>query len=169
MARTEIEHTVVPSLFDRLTDEAVGVSLDPQLSRSESERAFRRSVERDVETLLNTRRTMYPATESLRELAHSVYDFGLVDMTGVPVGTQAGRDRLITALQDAISRFEPRMAEPKVRLVDDDQLKNPQMHFLIEATLLMDRAREQVVFDTVLEVASGEYDVHDSAASAAGA
>jgi type VI secretion system protein ImpF len=132
------------------------------MTRAESVRLFRRGVERDVETLLNTRRTMFPAPESLRELFHSVYDFGLADMTGVPVGTQSGRDRLIAALQDTIDRFEPRMLEPRVRLVDDDQLKNPQMRFLIEATLLMDREREQVVFDTVLEVASGEYDVHES-------
>lgn len=169
MARTEIEHIVVPSLLDRLTDEEPQVSLDPQVSREDSERRFRRSVERDVESLFNTRRTMAPAPEGLTELRHSVYDYGLLDSTGIPVGTKTGRERLIAGLRDAITRFEPRMAEPSVRLLDADQVRAPQMRFEVAAILLMDRAREQVVFDTVLEVASGEYDVHGSATPAAGA
>lgn len=165
MARTEIEHIVVPSLLDRLTDEAPKELADPTITRDESERRYRRSVERDVEVLLNTRRTMYPAPDGLPELRHSVYDYGLLDTTGIPVGTKSGRDRLLTALKDAIQRFEPRMTDARVRLVDADQVKNPQMRFVIEAVLLMDREREPVVFDTVLEVASGEYDVHENAGS----
>lgn len=161
MARTEIEHIVVPSLLDRLTDEAPKEMADPMVTREESERRFRRSVERDVELLLNTRRTMFPAPDGLPELRHSVYDYGLLDTTGIPVGTKSGRERLLTALKDAIQRFEPRMIETRVRLVDADQVKSPQMRFVIEAVLLLDREREPVVFDTVLEVASGEYDVHE--------
>jgi type VI secretion system protein ImpF len=163
VARTEIEHIVVPSLLDRLTDLTPRVGADPAISRDESERAFRRSVERDVELLLNTRRTMYPAPDGLPELRRSVYEYGLLDTTGIAVGTKSGRERLLGALRDAIARFEPRMSEVRVRLVDADQVRNPQMRFVIEAILLMDREREPVVFDTVLEVASGEYDVHESA------
>ena len=97
-----------------------------------------------------------------------MYEYGLLDMTGIPVGTKAGRERLLASLRDAIGRFEPRLAETKVRLVDADSGVSPQMRFIVEAVLLMDRKREQVVFDTVLEVASGEYDVHDSDNTAAG-
>lgn len=162
MARTEIEHVVVQSLLDRLTDEEPKVPLDRSMTREESERRYRQSVERDVETLLNTRRTMFPAPDSCPNLRNSVYEFGLLDTTGIPVGTKVGRERLLGALQDAIARFEPRMADPKVVLVDADQVRNPQMRFLVEATLVMDRERELVVFDTVLEVANGEYDVRES-------
>lgn len=169
MARTEIEHIIVPSIFDRLTDEAPRVSVDPQVTRAESERAFRRSVERDVESLLNSRRTMHPAPHGLPELRQSVYDYGLIDTTGIPVGTKAGRERILAGLRDAITRFEPRMLDPKIRLVDADQVRSPQMRFVIEATLVMDREREHVVFDTLLEVASGEYDVHEAGLPAAGA
>ena len=162
MSRTEIEHIVTPSLLDRLTDEAPRVSIDPPVSRAESERAFRRSVERDVENLLNTRRTMYPAPDELADVRHSVYEYGLIDTTGIPVGTPGGRDHLLAALRDAIVRFEPRLAETRVRLLEADQGSAPQLRFVVEAVLLMERERQQVVFDTVLEVASGEYDVHDN-------
>jgi len=168
MARTEIERTVRPSILDRLTDQEPGLAADPPITREESERRFRVAVERDVEALLNTRRSMVPAPEWCPELRRSVYDFGLVDTTGIPVGTKAGKERLLSALQDAIERFEPRLARPRVRLLDAQQVRAPQMRFVVEAVLVMDPGREDVVFDTVLEIASGEYDVRDTDASSSG-
>src|SRR4030095_14726262 len=113
MARTEIERTVRPSLLDRLIDGEPGLAADPPITREESERRYRSSVERDVEVLLNTRRTMIPAPEWCPELRRSVYDFGLIDTTGIPVGTKVGRDRLLFALQDALERFEPRLGRAR--------------------------------------------------------
>jgi type VI secretion system protein ImpF len=168
MGRTEIERTVRPSLLDRLSDTEPGFAADPPVTREESERRYRLGVERDVEALLNTRRTMVPAPEWCPELRKSVYDYGLIDTTGVPVGTKAGRDRLLSALQDAIERFEPRLAQPRVRLIDAQQLRAPQVRFVLEAVLVMDPGREDVVFDTVLEIASGEYDVRDNDAAPSG-
>ena len=168
MARTEIERTVRPSILDRLSDNEPGFAADPPITREESERRYRMSVERDVEALLNTRRTMIPAPEWCPELRSSVYDFGLIDTTSFAVGTKAGRDRLLAALQDAIERFEPRLARPRVRLIESQQVRAPQIRFVVEAVLVMDPGREDVVFDTVLEIASGEYDVHEADASASG-
>jgi len=168
MGRTEIERTVTPSLLDRLSDHQPGIAADPPVTREESERRYRRGVERDVEALLNTRRSMFPAPEWCPELRRSVYDYGLVDTTGMAVGTKAGRDSLLAALQDAIERFEPRLGQPRVRLIDAQQVRAPQIRFVLEAVLVMDPGREDVVFDTVLEIASGEYDVHDADTSAAG-
>src|SRR4030095_8782130 len=162
MARTEIERTVRPSLLDRLIDHEPGFAADPPITREESERRYRMSVERDVEALLNTRRTMIPAPEWCPELRRSVYDFGLIDTTSIPVGTRAARARLLRARQEAIERFEPRLARPRVRLLAAEQVRAPQMRFVVEAVLVMDPGREDVVFDTVLEVASGEYDVHEA-------
>jgi len=118
--------------------------------------------------LLNTRRSMIPAPDWCPELRRSVYDYGLVDTTGMAVGTKAGRDSLLAALQDAIERFEPRLGQPRVRLIDAQQVRAPQIRFVLEAVLEMDPGREDVVFDTMLEIASGEYDVHDADTSPAG-
>jgi type VI secretion system protein ImpF len=168
MARTEIERTVRPSILDRLTDNEPGLAADPPITREESERRYRLAVERDVEALLNTRRVMIPAPDWCPELRRSVYDYGLIDTTSISVGTKAGRERLLSALQDAIERFEPRLAHPRVRLLDAQQVRAPQMRFVVEAVLVMDPGREDVMFDTVLEIASGEYDVRDTDAPAGG-
>ena len=162
MARTEIERTVQPSLVDRLTDLEPGVTADAPTTREESARQFRLSVERDVEWLLNTRRTMHAAPEQCEELRHSVHEYGLPDTTGSAIATKAGRERILNALRETIERYEPRLAKPRIRLVDASQVRAPQMRFVIEATLVMDPSPEQVVFDTVLEIASGQYAVADA-------
>lgn len=165
MPRTELERTVQPSIVDRLLDAEPQRAVDPPMRRDESVRAFRAAVQRDVEWLLNTRRTMYPAPDWCPETRHSVYDYGLVDTTGFAVGTFTGRKLLLGSIQSTIQRFEPRLANPVVRFVEGDGGSAPQVRFVVEATLLMDPSPEQVIFDAVLDVARGEYEVHDGGAT----
>ncbi len=163
MARTELERAVQPSLVDRLTDLAPRERLDPMATRDGSERAYRASVQRDIEWLLNSRRTMWPAPPGLDEVHRSAYEYGLVDTTALFVGNPEGRRTLQDAVEDTIRRFEPRLANVRVKLIDADQKSAPQLRFVIEALLRMDPNPEQVVFDTVFDTASGTYEVEDTA------
>ena len=61
--------------------------------------------------------------------------------------------------RESLMRFEPRLMNVRVVLVESTQLKAQQVRFTIEATLRMDPSPEQIVFDTVLEVSRGTYDV----------
>jgi type VI secretion system protein ImpF len=158
--RTELERTVLPSLLERLTDTAPDRAGDPAPSFEASARAFREAVQRDLEWLLNSRRTIVPVPDSLGEVRASAFTYGLEDLTGQSFGTAEGRERLLHMVQEAVARFEPRLAHAQVRLVDAEwSAASPQARFTIEATLLMDPSPERVVFDTVLEVASGTYAV----------
>lgn len=159
MARTELDRAVSPSLLDRLTDLSPRESADRAISREESATAFRRSVQRDVEALLNSRRSIVSVPPGCREVLRSVHEFGLHDTTGVPVGTPEGRRKLTEDIRETLQRFEPRLVNVRVVLVETTQLKAQQVRFTIEATLRMDPSPEQVVFDTVLEVARGVYDI----------
>jgi len=162
MARTELDRAVQPSLVDRLTDLATNVRLDAPLSRDASERAYRASVQRDIEWLLNSRRTMWPAPLGLQEVHHSGYEYGLVDTTALFVGSPEGRNTLRGAVEDTIARFEPRLTNVRVKLINADQKSAPQLRFVIEGTLRMDPNPEQIVFDTVFDTANGSYEVGDS-------
>lgn len=158
--RTELERSVLPSLLDRLTDEAPDSAADPAPSFEASARAFREAVQRDVEWLLNTRRSMVPVPDRLAELRGSVFTYGLEDTTGLAVNTPDGRKRLHAMMQEALRRFEPRLADLRVRLVEQaDAGGAPVVRFTVEATLRMDPSPERVVFDTVLEMSSGAYEV----------
>jgi type VI secretion system protein ImpF len=168
IARTEIERTVQPSLLDRLTDLDPDSSYDPAVSRAESARSFRASVQRDVEGLLNTRRTIVAVPDNCPEVRASVHEFGLTDITGVAVNTSTGRDDILSAMSDAIERFEPRMSHARISLVEGDTRSMPTLHFVLEATLRMDPNPERVVFDTMLEIANSEYAVGGDPEPAAG-
>jgi len=159
MARTELDRAVQPSLLDRLTDEQPDQAVDTTTTRDASERAFRVSVQRDVEFLLNTRRTMIMAGLEFPELRNSVHQYGLPDTSGLSFSDLDGRQQLTNSIADTLRRFEPRLTNISVRLTDANQVSAPQVRFSISATLRMDPSPEQIVFDTVLEIASGEYDV----------
>jgi type VI secretion system protein ImpF len=163
--RTELERTVQASLLDRLTDERPTQPADARQSREESVRLYREAVQRDVAWLFNARRSILEVPEAYVELLRSVHEFGVPDTTGIPVSTMDGQELLESMLQEALERFEPRLANPRVRLVDADQVSAPQVRFTVEAVLRMDPSPEAVVFDAVLEVARNEYEVRDAVAA----
>lgn len=163
--RTELERAVQPSLLDRLTEEPAPEAGEERLSTQErTARQFRRAVQRDVAWLFNTRRSIVPVPEYCTELQRSVHEFGIADTTAIAIGTMEGQAALEAMLQDALERFEPRLMNPRVRIVNADQVSAPQVRFTVEAVLRMDPSPEAVVFDAVLEVARNEYEVRDAGA-----
>ncbi len=162
MPRTELERAVRQSLLDRLTDDEPRTPADPPETREGSAARYRASVLRDVEWLLNTRRTPVPVAPALAELGRSVFAYGLPDTTGAALGTPQGRERLVRWVEETVTTFEPRLSGARVTLAAADQLRSPQVHFVLTATLRMDPSPERVVFDTVLDLASGGYAVRDA-------
>jgi type VI secretion system protein ImpF len=161
MARTELERSVQPSLLDRLTDLHPRDAHDTAVTRAESLARYRAGVQRDVEWLLNSRRTIVPAPPGLAEVRASVHQYGLPDTTGLAVATTTGRQRLRDDIADTIARFEPRLTRVVVEFVDADPLAAPAVRFTIRALLRMDPTPERVTFDTVLDLASGAYAVRE--------
>ena len=168
MARTEIERTVLPSLLDRLTDDAPRTPADPPITREESVRRFRNGVLRDVEWLLNTRRTPAPVADVLGEVRRSAFTYGLPDTTGVPLGTIAGREQLVRWVEETIDTFEPRLADVRVTLAEAEQVRAPQVRFALTALLRVEPSPERIVFDTVYDLATGDYAVGRAQAGAGG-
>jgi type VI secretion system protein ImpF len=161
MAKSEIERTVQPSLLDRLTDADPRSTADPRISYAESVRRFKASIQRDLEWLLNTRRTPDPIpADWFEQLPRSVYYYGIPDITSLSRDARESRTTLLRDVESAIAAFEPRLTDVRISVVEGegDQFRR-ELRFHIEATLRMDPTPEQVVFDTVLNFASGEYDV----------
>jgi type VI secretion system protein ImpF len=111
-----------------------------------------------LEWLLNSRRTIEESPASLKEVARSLYNYGLPDVSSLYLRSPKDQAFLLESIKTAIDLFEPRLMNVKVRLepaTDDRRV----MRFAIEGLLRMDPAPEQVVFDTVLEPTSGQYQV----------
>lgn len=169
MAKREIERAVQPSLLDRLTDYEPRSAVEERTGYFESVRQFKAGLQRDLEWLLNTRRIADPPPPELEELARSVYTYGLPDLTSVSRDSPEERSRLLRRVEEAIETFEPRLGNVRISFVElqNDQLRR-ELRFHVEGMLLMDPTPEQVVFDTVLHVASGEYEVSDAASEPGG-
>jgi type VI secretion system protein ImpF len=158
MARFEPELIISQSLLDRLTDDEPGSPADPPTTRAQSFRTFKAALRRDLEWLLNTRQTPQPAPDDFRELRYSLYNYGLPDLVSLSAHSVRDRTALQHCMQEAVEVFESRLSN--VRLVNEPVLQNGRMlRFRIEGLARIDPRPEQVSFDTVLELTSGEYEV----------
>jgi type VI secretion system protein ImpF len=163
MARREIERTVQPSLIDRLTDEDPRTQVEARTTYAESLRRFKIAVRRDLEWLLNSRRTPEMPQDDLIELNKSVYVYGVPDITSQSRDSNSSRLRLLRQIEETLAQFEPRLTDIRISLADGDgETRRRELHFVVEATLQLDPTPEQVMFDTVLQFSSGQYDI-DSA------
>jgi type VI secretion system protein ImpF len=154
-----IERSVQQSLLDRLIDRDPKSSSEPPLTWGESVRRLKDSLRHDLEWLLNTRRIPVEPPEALEELPRSLYYFGFPDITSLGRDSRDTRSRLLRQVEETIAAFEPRLANVKVSLTEFDDDGRRQLRFTIEGLLRMEPNPEQVVFDTVLEMSSGEYRV----------
>jgi type VI secretion system protein ImpF len=165
MARGELERTVQQSLLDRLTDDEPRVAADAPMTWAQSVRAFKAGVRRDLEWLLNTRRTAELAPEHLVEVGRSLHHYGLSDLTSLSKDSESDRERLLHWVEDVIATYEPRLANVRVTLAEGQpaDAHRRELHFVIHGVLRMDPSPEQVAFDTVLEFASGDVEIRGAA------
>ena len=159
MARGELERTVQQSLLDRLTDDEPRVAADAPMTWAQSVRAFKAGVRRDLEWLLNTRRTAELAPEHLVEVGRSLHHYGLSDLTSLSKDSESDRERLLHWVEDVIATYEPRLANVRVTLAEGQpaDAHRRELHFVIEATFLLDPTPERVLYDTVLDLTRGDY------------
>jgi type VI secretion system protein ImpF len=158
MPRARVEAPIGLSVLDRLIDEDLRVP-EKALTRSQSLRKLRDSVRRDLEWLLNTRQPVVAAPPD-SELTRSLYMYGIPDVTSMSAQSVYDRQTVLQAIQEAINRFEPRIANARVTLAAEQDEKIPTLRFVIEGLLRIDPSPEQISFGAVVELASGECKVH---------
>ena len=156
MSRIDNEIRVSQSVLDRLLDFEPRQSQEAPKSRSTSLRDLKQAVRRDLEWLLNTRCHAESVDHGLEEAKRSVAFYGLPEILGFSPKNGAEQKQLIKALETAIRNFEPRFLDPKVTLEPINNVDR-QMKFRIEARLDIEPTPEPVVFDTVIEIGSGEF------------
>jgi type VI secretion system protein ImpF len=159
MARWEPEETVTQSVLERLIDRDPQSASEAPPTRAQSVRQLRASVRRDLEWLLNTRRTPEAAGDELPEVARSLHNYGLPDLNALNWESSRDRTRLARAVRDALHVFEPRLRNVEVVPLDPSSGSPHVMRFQIEALLEMDPTPEHISFDTTLQLSSGEYQV----------
>src|ERR1035437_100540 len=110
MARWEQEQTVTQSVLERLIDRDPASSSDAAVTRAQSVRQLKTSLRRDLEWLLNSRRTPEAVGSEYQELEQSLYNFGLPDVTSLSWDSVRDRSRLGRMIEELLNTFEPRLS-----------------------------------------------------------
>jgi type VI secretion system protein ImpF len=152
---------ITPSIIDRLVDYEPDNPREAPKSRSQSLKELKQSVRRDVEWLLNTRISHDNVPEGLEEVCKSLAVYGLPDFVGMSSRDTEERKNLEKNIETALRIFEPRFMNLKVTLQDLNRLERG-VNFHIEANLRLEPTPEPIVFDTVLQVGSGDFEIRDS-------
>lgn len=155
---TEVQRAQLP-LLDRLIDDAPEVERDTPISAAEAIAILRRSVRRDIEALLNAKRRWRSWDEEYDELALSPVGYGISDFSAGAFNEPAQRDRLRAQIENMIRRFEPRLAQVRVVLIDSDNTLEATLRLRIEALLRCEPAPEPIAFDTLVDAATAEVQV----------
>lgn len=111
------------------------------------------SVRRDLEALLNTRQTQGDLPSYYVELTHSVFTFGVPDVSILSALVLDGETEMGPLLAELIERFEPRLREIRVTLTDKDP-RGRELRFHIEGRLRVEPFPE-LGFETVVELTTG--------------
>jgi type VI secretion system protein ImpF len=156
MSRFRPEETVTLSVLDRLIDAHPEEKVDPPITRTESLRRMKSALKRDMEWLLNTRRCqVMEELDDPGELAKSVLNYGLPDISSMSVQSGKDHNRILRQMEEAVEYFEPRLKNVRVSLRPVEKTSRT-LRFTIDALLMIDPAPEQIRFDTVLELTSGD-------------
>lgn len=153
MARANTETLVTQSVLERLMTVE-----DWPTTRAQSLRLFKDSLRRDLEWLLNTRQPHMPELNAFAVAKHTVINYGLPDISAMGLSSAADHRSLRLAIELCLKNFEPRLTDVHVTLEESDTVDR-RLRFHIEGNMDLDPAPEEISFDTVLELASGEYKV----------
>lgn len=150
---------LTPSILDRLTDpESAGTAI---MSGYSADKMFA-AVMRDLEDLLNTRRTAGVIPAHLDEVQSSIVGYGLPDLSSADASSTNAREDVAAAIRAVIERFEPRLQDIGVFLLnpEDDPVRQA-VKFRVDARLAVDPFPD-IAFDTILEMGSGQYKVTEA-------
>jgi type VI secretion system protein ImpF len=148
----------MPSLLDRLIDADSGGTA---WRRGYGVEQMTAAVLRDLEELLNTRQSQGQLPEGYSELLHSVFSYGLPELTSFEGITPQQRAQIGRVIEAVIAVHEPRLRDVRATLVDQGDGKDRIVRFRIDSRLCLEPAPD-VAFDTVLELTSGRYTVQPS-------
>lgn len=153
------ERTIRQSVLDRLIDlEPDRLQDDPQ-DDHQVIRAIQKAVRRDVENLLNTRYRCEVWPPQCDKLNDSLVNYGLPDFTAAGLNLVNDNDTLISAIRDALVRFEPRLRDVRVEQISAASSYDRMFRFRILATLKIESIEQEIRFDSEMETLSGQIEI----------
>ncbi len=156
MTNPSAKSSLLPSIFDRLIEPREDEAADLG-SRGQSVRELEEAVRRDVQDLLNTRRTAIDGFPDDAELSRSLLTFGLPELSSFNPTVPDQRKSLQDIIERTIRQFDPRLMQVRVTSISADSGRGLRMS--VEALLKVSPAPLPITFDTLVKSGSGEWQV----------
>lgn len=144
------------SILDRLIDLEPALSHESVQYRLLSVGQAKTAVIRDLENILNTKRSILLPPSAYKEVGRSLFVYGLSDFTSESPRNPSVRQQLRMDIEKTISLFEPRLKSVTVRL-ETPTGNERSLRFRITGLLMVEPVSEPVTFDTYFDANRGEY------------
>ena len=152
------EQDTQTSILDRLIDTEPGVTHEPVQRRFATINQVRDAVARDLENLLNTRKSIYPVPDVDGQVTASLFTYGVRDFISYSPRSPSVRQQIRLEIERVIVLFEPRLRNVSVRL-DTTAGNERTLRFRISALLVVDPVTAPVTFDTCFDINRGDYSI----------
>jgi type VI secretion system protein ImpF len=130
-------------------------------SQYQSVKELKDVVARDLEAMLNTHReALFKMTEDYAEANHSLVTYGVPDFSTLDVKNPHDRILVCSIIKGLINDFEPRLRNVDVTLTQPREHAQ-NLRFRLDALLEVYPAREQVIFDAVLQLTTKTYEIEE--------
>lgn len=152
MIGSSADRRVVPGLLDRLLDDEPHSTVEPPWRESVVIRELKHSLRRDLENLLNSRRSLEDIPDGMEHLHDSLVNYGLPDLQSFELRDVHDIQRFCRLIEECVRRFEPRLRH--VAVSPEGQVERPldrTLRFVIDAVLVADPFQEPVRLSSVVE------------------
>lgn len=153
MAEPRLVRAAPAPLFERLTDLDTENSAEAQPFMALPPEALRESVLREIERLLNTRAPI--AVPVLQQRIRSTIDYGIPDLSVLGTRDFDSETKFADAVRHAIEAYEPRLADPSVRLARSTR-QNAGVVVQVSGELRIGSIREPVSFEIAVDARGPE-------------
>jgi len=110
------------------------------------------AIRRDLEDLLNTRNDLGPElAPRYPESARSILCYGLVDIDGPFLVDGRATEIIEGCVRDAITTFEPRLRDVKVKTLEVPRHVTEEVSLEIEGTIVARDESERVIWNSVIK------------------
>src|SRR5262249_29821668 len=120
---------------------------------------LKHAVRRDLEALLNTRRRLLSWPPELGELNTSLVSYGLPDFTSAYLQAAQRPEAFLELITDTIARFEPRLKNVRVELLQKKDRIDRVLRFRIDAVLHVEPVSDNVSFDSAFEPTKASFEI----------
>lgn len=153
MSEPRLVRATPAPLFERLTDLNPEISAESQPLTTLPPEALRASVLREIERLLNTRAPV--AAPILQQRVRSTIDYGIPDLSVLGTRDFDSETKFADAVRQAIAAYEPRLADPSVRLSRSTR-QNGGVVVQVGGELRLGSIREPVSFEIMVDAKGPE-------------